>query len=234
MKQKDFVIQAMLENGNLATLSRLYRLTDVSSWQTKTPFATIRRIVQTNKEFFKIQPGLWGLSAFKDEILSKFNLKEIATQSEFTHSYFQGIITQIGNLRNFHTYIPPQDKNRLFVDKKLHEVATTSEIYEFSYPKIIKFAKTIDAIWFNERKLPHSFFEIEHSTDFKNSLNKFYELQDFNAKMFIVANKNRRAQFESVIGASIYESIASSVRFVDYDSIVNLYEKENLRVQVGI
>ncbi|WP_169943193.1 hypothetical protein [Campylobacter sp. RM15925] len=234
MKQKDFVIQAMLENGNLATLSKLYRLTDVSSWQTKTPFATIRRIVQTNKEFFKIQPGLWGLSAFKDEILSKFNLKEIATQSEFTHSYFQGIITQIGNLRNFHTYVPPQDKNKLFVDKKLHEVATASEIYEFSYPKIIKFAKTIDVIWFNERKLPHSFFEVEHSTDFKNSLNKFYELQDFNAKMFIVANKNRRAQFESVIGASIYESIAGSVRFVDYDSVVNLYEKENLRVQVGI
>ncbi|MFL1705953.1 hypothetical protein ACHJH3_02990 [Campylobacter sp. MOP7] len=234
MKQKDFVIQAMLKNGNLATLSQLYKLTDVSSWQTKTPFATIRRIVQTNKEFFKIQPGLWGLSAFKDEILSKFNLKEIATQSEFTHSYFQGIITQIGNLRNFHTYVPPQDKNKLFVDKKLHEVATASEIYEFSYPKIIKFAKTIDVIWFNERKLPHSFFEVEHSTDFKNSLNKFYELQDFNAKMFIVANKNRRAQFESVIGASIYESIAGSVRFVDYDSVVNLYEKENLRVQVGI
>ncbi|WP_170018841.1 hypothetical protein [Campylobacter sp. RM16190] len=234
MKQKDFVIKAMVENGNLATFSQLYRLTDVSSWQTKTPFATIRRIVQTNKEFFKIQPGLWGLSEFKSEILSKLNIKEITRENEFTHSYFQGIIAQIGNLRNFYTYIPPQDKNRFFIDKKLHEIATTSEIYEFSYPKIIKFAKTIDAIWFNERKLPHSFFEVEHSTDFRNSLNKFYELQDFNAKMFIVADKNRRAQFNSVISASIYESIASSVRFVDYDSIVKLYEKENLKVQVGI
>ncbi|MDO5045225.1 hypothetical protein [Campylobacter sp.] len=234
MKQKDFVIKAMVENGNLATFSQLYRLTDVSSWQTKTPFATIRRIVQTNKEFFKIQPGLWGLSEFKSEILSKFNIKETVGESEFTHSYFQGIIAQIGNLRNFYTYIPPQDKNRLFIDKKLHEVATISEIYEFSYPKIIKFAKTVDTIWFNERKLPHSFFEVEHSTDFKNSLNKFYELQDFNAKMFIVADRNRRAQFDSVISASIYDSIASSVRFVDYDSIVSLYEKENLKVQIGI
>lgn len=52
--------------------------------------------------------------------------------------------------------------------------------------------------------------------------------------MFIAADRNKRAQFESVISASIYESIASSVRFVDYDSIVNLYEKENLKAQVGI
>lgn len=52
--------------------------------------------------------------------------------------------------------------------------------------------------------------------------------------MFIVADKNRRSQFDSVINASIYESIASSVLFIDYDSIVKLYEKENLKVQVGI
>ncbi|MCD8213437.1 MAG: hypothetical protein LUC34_05260, partial [Campylobacter sp.] len=60
MTQKDYIIDAMKQNGQTATLSQLYKLTDVSSWGTKTPFATIRRIVQTNKEFFKIQPGFWG------------------------------------------------------------------------------------------------------------------------------------------------------------------------------
>ncbi|MBP3207417.1 MAG: hypothetical protein J6M21_04040, partial [Campylobacter sp.] len=64
MQQKDFVINALLKNGKVATLSQLYHSTEVSSWQTKTPFASIRRILQTNKEFFKIQPGLWGLSEF--------------------------------------------------------------------------------------------------------------------------------------------------------------------------
>ncbi|MBQ7270365.1 MAG: hypothetical protein IJR18_01605, partial [Campylobacter sp.] len=109
MQQKDFVINALLKNGKVATLSQLYHATEVSSWQTKTPFASIRRILQTNKEFFKIQPGLWGLSEFKNEILAKFEIKneKIVAENEFTHSYYQGIIAQIGNIRKFKTYIPP-------------------------------------------------------------------------------------------------------------------------------
>ena len=31
-------------------------------------------------------------------------------------------------------------------------------------------ARTVDVIWFNERLMPHTFFEVEHSTDFQNSL----------------------------------------------------------------
>ncbi|RKV92157.1 MAG: hypothetical protein D8H92_13925 [Campylobacter sp.] len=51
MKQKDFVIAAIRELGGAATLSQLYATKDVSSWQTKTPFASIRRIVQENSDF---------------------------------------------------------------------------------------------------------------------------------------------------------------------------------------
>ena len=45
----------------MATLVDLYHKTDVSTWGSKTPFASIRRIVQTNKEFYKVRAGLWGL-----------------------------------------------------------------------------------------------------------------------------------------------------------------------------
>ena len=37
--------------------------------------------------------------------------------------------------------------------------------------------------------MPCAFYEVEHSTDMKNSLNKFYKLQDFRAKFYIVAAK---------------------------------------------
>lgn len=36
--------------------------------------------------------------------------------------------------------------------------------------------------------MPHSFFEIEHSTDIQNSLLKFNDLQDFYVRMVIVAD----------------------------------------------
>ena len=57
MKQKYYVIDAMRANGGYATLQQLNMLVDFSTWKTKTPEASIRRIVQENDEFFRIQPG---------------------------------------------------------------------------------------------------------------------------------------------------------------------------------
>ncbi len=38
----------------------------------------------------------------------------------------------------------------------------------------------VDVAWFNERGFPEKIFEVEDSTDFRGSLVKFAELQDFN------------------------------------------------------
>lgn len=45
MKQHEVVIKIMKKNGGFATLGFLNQNVDVSSWETKTPFASIRRIV---------------------------------------------------------------------------------------------------------------------------------------------------------------------------------------------
>lgn len=46
---------------------------------TKTPCATIRRIVQDTRFFFKIKPGLWALKSYKNklpgEIISQWHAK---------------------------------------------------------------------------------------------------------------------------------------------------------------
>jgi hypothetical protein len=68
-------------------------------------------------------------------------------------------------------------------------------------------ARTGDVIWFNERNLPSYFYEVEHTTDIKNSLSKFYELQDFYAGFFIVADQRRKKEFEDKLNASIFNSI---------------------------
>ena len=145
---------------------------------------------------------------------------------DFTHSYYQGIIVNIGNMRKYQTYVPPQDKNRKFLEQRLSEITSTSQIYNFTYPEIVRKAKTVDVIWFNERNLPNSFFEVEHSTNIKNSLNKFYELQDFNAKFYIVASKVRKRQFDDVISSSIYRPIKNKVIFRNYETLVNQHDNE--------
>lgn len=219
----------MRANGGYATLQQLNMLVDFSTWKTKTPEASIRRIVQENDEFFRIQPGLWALREYENEVNKKFNIikSNVESVSQFTHSYYQGIIVEIGNIKKLGTYVPPQDKNKLFLEKKLSDIITVHDIYKFTYDDIIRNAKTVDAIWFNERKMPCAFYEVEHTTNIKNSLNKFFELQDFRAKFYIVADKARKRQFEDVIGASIYNPIREMVGFVSYDDLVKQYSNES-------
>ena len=229
MKQKYYVIDAMRANGGYATLQQLNMLVDFSTWKTKTPEASIRRIVQENDEFFRIQPGLWALREYENEVNKKFNIikSNVESVSQFTHSYYQGIIVEIGNIKKLGTYVPPQDKNKLFLEKKLSDIITVHDMYKFTYDDIIRNAKTVDAIWFSERKMPCAFYEVEHTTNIKNSLNKFFELQDFRAKFYIVADKARKRQFEDVIGASIYNPIREMVGFVSYDDLVKQYSNES-------
>ena len=50
--QEQQVIEVLREAGGYATLRRLNELVDFSSWATKTPEASVRRIVQKSPEIF--------------------------------------------------------------------------------------------------------------------------------------------------------------------------------------
>ena len=224
--QADQVIEALRQLGGYATLKRLNEVVDFSSWKTKTPEASIRRIVQESKEIFKIQPGLWALEEEREAVLRKFELKLGDKKSEevFTHGYYQGMLVEIGKIKHQTTYVPAQDQNRLFVTKRLKDITDTIELPRFTYDKLWKKAKTIDVIWLNEREMPSNFYEVEHTTDIKNSLSKFYELQDFFANFFIVADASRKKEYEDKLHVSLFSSIEKRVRFLDYSRVVKTYE----------
>lgn len=234
MSQKDNVIEAMRQNGGYATFQQLNRLVDYSTWKTKTPQASIRQIVQVYDEFFRIKPGLWALTEYKDDVLRRFDIIENDDRSDetFTHSYYQGIIVELGNMHNYKTYVPSQDKNKKFLEKRLCELTTEHELPCFTYEEIVKRARTVDVIWFNERKMPYRFYEVEHSTNITNSLDKFYELQDFRADFYIIADESRRRQFDILIERNIYSSIRNYVRFFNYENLVKQYSKESDLMQI--
>ncbi len=230
MSQKDDVILAMKKNGGYATFQQLNGIVDVSNWKTKTPAASIRQIVQIHDEFFRIRPGLWALTQYKDEVLKKLSIEPNDKKSDemFTHAYYQGIIVEIGNKKHFNTYVPSQDKNKKFLETKLCDLTTMDAIPPFTYDNLIRRAKTVDVIWFNERRMPCGFYEVEHTTDMKNSLSKFYELQDFRAKFSIIADECRREQFNDIISASMYNPIRDYVKFISYDNLIKQYAKEQI------
>lgn len=237
MKQSEAVIETMERLGGIATLGTLnrevFKIKDCE-WRTKTPFASIRRIVQTDKNIYKIKPGLYGLVSRKRELENRGYILETEQNSgskeieTLNHSYYQGVLLEIGNMKEFITYVPQQDKNRLFLDTKLGEISSITTMPDFSYDDFVKRCSTIDVVWFNERKMPNSFFEIEHSTDIQNSLLKFNDLRDFYVRMVIVADKKRGDEFLHKMGYSSFNELNKKkrVEFLDYDTLLKIYEKE--------
>lgn len=118
MKQKEAVEIALEKLGGVATLGQLNQETMKIKgclWKTKTPFASIRRIVQLDKNLYKIKPGLYGLVSYKKENETKGIIAETAINKnsteviEFNHTYYQGLLLIVGNLKKLKTFIPNQD-----------------------------------------------------------------------------------------------------------------------------
>ena len=64
MKQHEAVIIALENLGGTATLDDLNIETmkiEDCEWKTKTPFASIRRIVNNHEKIFKVKPGFYSL-----------------------------------------------------------------------------------------------------------------------------------------------------------------------------
>ena len=135
------------------------------------------------------------------------------------------MIVEICNLKGFQTFIPAQDKNKPFSQKKLGDVVNLTEFYQFTYEEVLKQALTIDVTWFNERKYPSAFFEVEHSTDIHRSLLKFMEFQDFRVEFHIVADGHRKSEFESKLSLTAFAPIKKLVKFWNYDAVATLHSR---------
>lgn len=120
MKQWEAVVETLDRLGGIATLGTLnqevFKISECE-WKTKTPFASIRRIVQqTPKHIFKIRPGLYGLEKYRTQLEANGFVVETEKNSnskevqEFTHSYYQGLLLEIGKMRQLQTFVPNQDR----------------------------------------------------------------------------------------------------------------------------
>lgn len=226
--QWQVVVESLEELGGIATLGHLTHhvlaRTDFQ-YATQTPGANIRRIVQTRpNEIYKIRPGLYALTSHQSKLRAQgLEAEEYPSSApnvaEHSHGYYQGLLTELGNLRTYQTFVPQQDKNRTYLHTPLKNLRTLDAIPSFSYPNLVKRAQTVDVIWFNQRQMPASFFEVEHTTDIQNSLLKFQDLQDFAARMVIVAHKSRRAQFDGILKYTGFQSLQKRVEFVSYEEV---------------
>ena len=238
MTQSQAVIETIESLGGVATLNQINQNVfqfEECKWGTKTPFASIRRIVRHTKGIYRIRPGLYALETYRQQLENNGIIvqNEHNENSEiiktFNHAYYQGLLLEMGKMRHLDTFVPDQDKNKLFLNQScLGDLRTIQVIPEYTYPQLVKRSSTIDVIWFNDRLMSHSFFEIEHSTDIQNSLLKFNDLQDFAARMIIVADGKRYHEFISKMGYISFRSLMNNKRvsFLSYESLDKQYIQE--------
>ena len=221
-------------------LGDLYRMLDFSSWKTLTPEASVRRIVQepgvseNKKKFFSVQPGLWALTEYRDAVLKQFQLDGVDAETPdgsadeptqtSQHAFNQRLIVEIGNMKEMRTIVASGDQNKICLGKYLKDIMTLESIYEFGNPKHLDIARRIDVTWFKADESPAAFFEVEHTTDIMNSLTKFHELQQYNAKFYIVAKEEKRGKFNAVLSKSVFRQLQGRVEFRSYDHIATQYE----------
>jgi hypothetical protein len=232
MNQREAVVEAMKANGGYATLGHLYKETlkiPGVEWKTKTPFKTINRIVQDPKWFFRIRPGLWALLEAKDKLPA--DIKDKA-KPESDHTYYQGLLVELGNLRKQGTVVPGQDRGRKFLGKPLGEVATVEKIYPFTYEEIVRRAATVDVIWFSERKFPAEFIEVENTTEIAGKFLNFTNFDVFNSKFRIVAPAARQGEFKASLQRPAFKSIVDRTRFTSYETVAELHSKASAMAAV--
>jgi hypothetical protein len=237
MTQAKAVMETIEKLGGIATLNQInqhiFEIEDCV-WKTKTPFASVRRIVQQTAGIYKIKPGLYALETHRKRleqdgiVVQTEKNKESEEVKSFNHSYYQGLLLEIGRMRHLDTFVPNQDKNKKFIKTPLGEIRTLQAIPQYSYSDLVERSSTIDVIWFNDHKMPHSFYEIEHTTDIQNSLLKFDDLKDFSARMVIVADEKRYAEFDSKMNYAAFNALREKKRvaFLSYDSLDKQYQQE--------
>ncbi len=132
------------------------------------------------------------------------------------------MLIEIGNLEGFETYTA--DPSKVFENKKLGTIATMHTIPAFTYPQLTTIARYIDVLWFNRRQFPERAFEVEYSTNFRNSLVKFTEFQDFSTKFYLVAPAEGRPKYQREIERAAFAAIASRCIFWTFPQLEKLYE----------
>ena len=224
----------MLFNSVTQINQNIFKIEDCK-WGTKTPFASIRRIVRHTNGIYRIKPGLYALESNRKQLENNGIVVQTEQNQDseivkvFNHAYYQGLLLEMGKMRHFNTFVPDQDKNKLFLNQStLGEIRTLDTIPQYTYSSLVKRSSTIDVIWFNNRQMPHSFFEIEHSTDIQNSLLKFNDLQDLYVRMVIVADEKRRKEFLAKMEYVAFADLKTNdrVHFLNYDSLDKQYERE--------
>lgn len=228
------IFQVLEDHEGIATLNNFYEEVPLQIKKTTTTDSKhdirgyLRRLKNVKKLIRQIGLSTYALPniQIKNDIYENIQSKNF--EKEFfglpknqIHDYVEGMLIEIGNLKNYQTYTP--DKNVIFNGKSLKELITCEEIPQFTYQDILNIIKEIDVIWFKER-FPYLTFDIEFSTNISMSLIRANELKNFKTISYVVADEKKENLFNTKLNVSTFHSIKNETKFISIKSVFDDYK----------
>ena len=231
-KEVSFVVaieQIIRDNGGYAPLKLIYdklpQYKDLSKLKGVTPRDTAREKVQRSKRFKRIGLGVYALAEIASKLPIAPTPKTANQKREHRHAEIQGMLLEIGNNRDGIQDTYTADPGRLFRRMELGKIATIRELPSFTYETILKNTmRYVDVAWFNNRGFPDTLFEVEHSTNFRDALLRFGELQDFRTRFCCVAEKAREKKFQQELSLLSFAPIRDRCEFLPYEDVEHDYQ----------
>lgn len=228
------ILRVLEKHNGIATLKNFYEEVPPQIVKTKTTDTKhdirgfLRRLKNVKKEIKQIGLSTYSLLDVKVENAVYENLQKRDFEKDFfnlsqnkIHGYVEGMLVEIGNLKNYQTYTP--DKHVIFNGEPLGNLMTFTEIPKFTYQDILGVVKQIDVIWFRDR-FPHLTFDVEFSTQISMALVRANELRNFKTTFYVVADESKENLFNSKTNVSTFQDIKSYTKFITIKSVFNDYK----------
>ena len=111
------------------------------------------------------------------------------------HSSAQKSLIELGNLLDYDTFIPPEDRKRNVGGIDLENIATLRDLPIFGNVDIMDTVKHIDVLWLKD-EYPKFGFEVEESTDVTKGLLRLYQLRNLHIKPIIIGPETKKRKFD--------------------------------------
>ena len=234
----DFIERVMIENGGYAPLKLIYHKfrerVDLGKIRGKTPENSLRHEALSNPRFERIGLGVYALRERAPTLVAPPPPKTKAEKVDRRHSDIEGMLLEIGNTRDMVANTYTADRKAPFQSKTLGNIATMEKMPLFTYKPIVEAVRFVDVAWFNDRGFPIKVFEVEHTSNFRNALTKFCELQDFHATFCCVAEKAKEDKFLRAVEMAAFSSIRKRCGFLAYEKVEEDYKAalRGLNIQI--
>jgi len=229
------ILKVLEKHSGIATLKNFYEEVPPQITKTRTSDAKhdirgyLRRLKNIKKEIKQIGLSTYALLNVKAENVLYESIQDKKFEKNFfglpknqIHDYVEGMLIEIGNLKNYQTYTP--DKNVIFNGEPLSELVAYSEMPKFTYQDILDTIKQIDVIWFKDR-FPYLTFDVEFSTQFSMALVRANELRNFKTDFYVVAEESKENLFKTKMNVSTFQSIKEEVKFITIKSVFDDYKR---------